>query len=632
MSETLVHQSHADTEPNTVASLTPEELAAAKERFETFLGDNASHLGAMFGLRHLSVEVGDHWATNLKTGEVTASLHDYLTRGYSPEMAAHDICHEVAAHLREVEFDPALTREVKAFLDEPTHPQLRKATGIFHNIFSDIAGNNLVYAALPQMREVAGELYSQLLFKEDDLQAIPRHLQFLYKTMRTEMIPGSDTAVLPEVDAMIAEFRDYRGMGDLIAYSTQVAKSRTQAMPNREKFDIWTKVIYPRWLELFTADQQDPQFQQQPQSGDSGADGEPSEQQAGEPSASQPQPGQPDFSPYHDDYSENKHPEPIDHDELDKLKEAVAQQQSQEARDKRRQEREAADSANPEKQLDAKIRRETGHSLAEKRRYDGEIIAWSDQITQLRDVFRSIINERIAYTRRLRGNHTEGALLNPDTLVQAFIDVQTHHPEPPAYADYEKHEAERRLTGKTDYVLVFDRSGSMSGERAKAAASSLVICLEALALMERDIKAAEAEHNIDVDLDIRTAVYTFNDEIHCTKPLSPGLSDKERYDSYGLVSQPGGNNADSHALAEIEKIPIEPDRKQILIVISDGKADDKIASRASVERLRKDGWHVYGVSIGSEDAVQLYAPDSERIDDPAGLPAMLQRLIERTLR
>ena len=168
-------------------------------------------------------------------------------------------------------------------------------------------------------------------------------------------------------------------------------------------------------------------------------------------------------------------------------------------------------------------------------------------------------------------------------------------------------------------------------KRSEAAAASLVICLEALAGMERDIKQAEAEHNVEVDLSIRTALYTFNDEIDRPKALSSGLSDKERLDSYALVSRPDGENADSHALAAVEKLPAEPDRKQILIVVSDGQADDKAASRASVLRLRQQGWHVYGVSIASPDAVQLYAPDSQRIDDPAQLPAMLQSLIERTL-
>ena len=654
--EFIAHQSHASNiQPADAAAEhqpTPEELAAAIAECERFLGENASHLGALFGLRHFSIRIGKGWTTTLETGEVTADPSFFIEKGYTPQMAAYAILHEVAAHLREVEFAPALTREVKAFLGgedlEQKDTQLLKARSIFHDILSDAAGNQLIHATLPAMKHVATDLYSQKLFARGELSDIPRHLQFLYKTMRTEMIPGAETTALPEVDALISELRDYRGRGDLIAYSTQVAKSRTEAMSPKEKFDIWTKVIYPRWLELYETDKADPNFQKQSQQAGEGggeqAGQQPSQQSGDEQQGSntlpgQPQPGkqaggQPDFSDYYQHYHEELHPEPIDHAAMDKLQESIQKQQAQEARDKRREEREAADRANPTKQLDAQIRRETGHSLADKQAYDRKIMRWHREISQLRDVFRSILNDRITHARRLRGNHAEGALLNPDTLTQTYIDVTTNHPQPPAFADYEHHETERRITGKTDYVFVFDRSSSMSGERSKAAAATLVICLEALAGMERDIRAAEAEHNLNVDLDIRTALYTFNKTLTQPKQLSSGLSDQERFDSYGSVTQPTGGTTHSLALQHIETYPVEPDRQRIIIVVTDGEPNSKKdipTTRESIGRLRAKGWHIYGVSIGSDAAVQLYAPDSQRIDDPAELPATVQSLIERTL-
>ena len=78
-------------------------------------------------------------------------------------------------------------------------------------------------------------------------------------------------------------------------------------------------------------------------------------------------------------------------------------------------------------------------------------------------------------------------------------------------------------------------------------------------------------------------------------------------------------------------MPVESDRRQVLVVISDGQADDKKASRRSVERLRASGWQVYGIAIGSKDAEELYKPDSRRVDDPTMLPDAIQNLIETNL-
>lgn len=620
---TLEHSSYHYLSPEDESDAAKEhepteaDIAAAVVACEHFLNENSPSLGALFGLRYFSIRIGEKWTTNLNTSEVTADPRFFLEKGYTPEMSAYAITHEIAAHLREVEFAPALTRQVIGFLRD-TDPQLRKAKGIFHNVFSDIAGNRLIHATLPAMEQVAEDLYAQKLFSNTDYTSIPRHLQFLYKAMRQEMIPGSETAVFPEVDAMIDEFRNFKGQGDLIDYSTKVAKSRTVAMSNEEKFAIWTRIIYPRWLELYEADTQDPDFNKQGESSESTSSEEVSKEQ-------------PDFSEYYEQYEKEIHPDPIDHDDMDKLKEEVSRQKAKENRDKRQRAREEAERADPVKQLDEQIRRETGFSLAEKRRYDNKIIKWRNEITELRSVFRTIINERIAHTRRLRGNHTDGALLNPETLAQTYIDAQTNHPAPPAYADYEKRAAERRLTGKTDYVFVFDRSGSMVGQNSEAAAASLVMCLEALAGMERDIRAAEEEANVEVDLDIRTAVYMFESDISQPKKLSPGLSDKERLESYSLVTQPTGGTADYLAFQDIETYPDEPERKRIIIAVSDGESNDRVLAQGSIRRLRNRGWYVYGVSINSDAAVTLYAPDSQRVDNPAELPSALRALIERTL-
>lgn len=614
---------------------------------DQYLRDNSQHLGLIFGIPNLTIEAGNQWSTNLETGVVTADVSFFIEKEFKPEFATYAILHEVAAHLREVVLDPEITSHVKLFLNSQKDPQLHNATAVFHNIFSDIAGNKLIHSVLADRADVASELYSQKLFPDIDYKNIPRHLQFLYKVIRQEMIPESTTDVLPEVDQLIDELRDYKGLGDLIKLSTGLVDEKGYALPNLSKFKIWTQVIYPLWLDLFEKDINNPPQSQQSQnenptndeiqkSGTSqssnqsdyykGEDGSSQDKKSSTPEQSEDesQETKPDFSKFYDDYFEHKHPEPTDHHQIDKTMEDIKKFiENQEQNDQHN---------NPSKQLDALINQETGHSLESAVAYKKEVFKWSAEIAKLQAIFAKILNDRISHRRTLRGNHADGAILNPDTLAQTYIDTQSGASQPPAYADYEKVESEIRLVGKVDYVFVFDRSGSMKGEKSKNAASSMVICLEALAAMQREVERAQSEHNLEADIDIKTGVMVFNDKIDVPKKLGGGLTEKERLDTFELIKDPKRGNADSHVLAQVEEIetPIAG-RQRILIVVSDGKADDKVASQASIERLRQKGWQVFGISIGSDDAVELYSPHSHRIDDPKDLPASLSDLIAKTL-
>ena len=618
-----------------------EEIYDGVHKIDAFLRSEAPILGQLLGVHGLTMRAGEGWATNLETGEVTIDPRFFLEQGYTPDMATYAGLHEVSAHLREVLTEPALTRQVKNFVSPEkidgkitqTAAQEAQARGIFHNILSDVAGNNLTHAVLPRMASVAEQLYRDKLFTDADYSDVPRHLQFLYKFIRDEMIPGSETAVTPEVDALLAQFRDYHGMGqDLLKYSTQVAKSPTVAMPAQEKFDLWTKVIYPRWRELYEQDAADPQFQQQPQEGENAQnDDSQSDDQQAQPGE---QGAQPDFSQYYQEYHDNHHPDPMNDEEHEQIEQAgkkIADEDRQKEQAARREKREQAQKADPSYQRDAQVRRETGHSLAELQAYNREIERWRDQIDEVRGLFRSLLDEHVGLRRKLRGGHTEGAILTPDRLAQTVVDIRSGINEPKAFSNYEKHVSERELTGRTDYVFIFDRSGSMRGEKSHAAASSAVICLEALAGVQRDIEEFREATGIDAEVDIRTAVYTFNDTIDEAKPLSHGLDMKQRLDTYGLILSPDLGNADTHALQKVLDLPPETDRKRILVVVSDGEADDKALARTRVEELRHSGWQVYGVSIGSEAAVELYSPHSRRIDDPSLLPETMKQFIEETL-
>ncbi len=655
------------------AAPTPEELAAGVAKAETFLKDVAPHLGRLFGV-DLNIKIGDNWATVMEPDidVVTADPRFFIEKGYTPDMASYATLHEVAAHLREKVTEPRLTDRVTSFMSKG------KPQAIFHNVFADVAGNNLIHATLPRMRSVAALMYDEKLIAENDLTDQPRHMQFLYKVLKQEMVPDSDMKVLPEVDETIAGLRDYQNKGDLIKYSTAVAKSARQAMGGDERFDIWTKIIYPEYEKLLEQDRQDPERQDggnsqdqnnegseqgesqgQPQQGEGdtqqpdGAneqnpdnqqqsgegEGQPKDGDSQSDASGQPQSGQQSdeqrFGSYYQDYSENRHPDPMSHEDSDQLH----QHAKERSREASKANSPRATEIDHEQRMEAKVREETGHSLQEQRQYDAEILKWRTSIDEMRDVFQQVINERVDQKRGLsRRSFSEGAVLNPDRLVQTFIDVRNNVPDPEAFRDYETTKGETEAIGKTDYVFLLDVSGSMDGEKAQAAVASTVIGLEGLAALQRDVEEAEAAHNIDLDLDIRTAIYTFGDTATCVKPLSTSVTPKERLDTYADVAHPnGGATQDFLALEEIEGLGVDSDRRRIIIAISDGGSNDgggrdtSPRARRSIDKLRGQGWFVYGISIGSDDAERLYQPTARRVDDPSKLPQTIESFIEATI-
>lgn len=537
-----------------------------------------------------------------ETKELSLDPDDLLGRGYAGEEIVYAILVEALVNVREPLVEPDLGADVKRFTGAG------EAEAIFYGVFSSLAASRRAHAMLPRWEAVGAQLYGQRLYPEDRFTAdLPRHLQFLYKVVREQMVPGSVTAVAPEVDGLLEELHDYLGTGqDLLAYSTQHAKSPTEVMTARERFSVWTRNVYPRWVELIEIDRSDPTL------------GAPRRNRATGPrTARRNRQPETDFSDFYERHRAQRQPRRTQRSEQETLRKAVTSSRRLQS--------------DPGLRMEAQLRAETGHGNGEYRRYALEVERFREQVDQIRSIYRDLLHNHVGRRRRLRGGHTEGAMLSPERLAQTALEIRLGTLDPPAFSDYEHQLLQRDRSGRADYVFVFDRSGSMLGEKSAAAASAAVICLEAFAGMQRDIEEIETASGVDLDLDIRCAVYTFNDIVSIPKPLSKSISLKERLDTLSEVRSPSGGNADTHVLQAILDYPPSPDRTRTLIVVSDGEADDPELARSKVERLRGLGWRVYGISIGSEAAVRLYAPHSRRVDDPALVPEAMRRLVEENL-
>lgn len=627
MSEVL----HISTNDPESSAPTPEQEAlleerqAALDKAASFLRDQIPALCQLTGMG-VNVAVGKDWSTDLKTGSFTIDPSFFIEKGYSADHCVFATLHELMAHVRDVKHDPVFAARQRAFIMGSKNPQERQARQIFNNILTDVHGNKQIMNMLPAMREVGADLYDNRLFPTErdsepvDYTKEPMHLQFLYKIIRQEMIPGSETPVRQEVDEAIDQLRNFQGgQIDLISFLTDpnAKGSDDKKMSGNDRFDYWLTQIWPRYEKLIELDKQEAKDNQQ------------------DSDSPQNDTGEQDNNPFSDaytDYFDNRHPEPLSPEEHEKIHKTIKKANQ----DKRRE------SVTPEqrehnrqREADRRYREQTGHSLREKEKYNSEVRRFRKQIGHMRQVFRSILDEVIATRRGLsRRAHQDGDVLDPNRLAQTVADIKSGV-APEAFQRYEAIRGRTELSCKTDYFFVFDCSGSMAGKSAQSAASCAVIMLEGLASMERDIRKMEKEQNIDLsDLSVRTALYTFGSSSVCHKPLSSSLNDKQRLDTYAAITAAdAGDTADYLALQEIAGLRRDHDRQRIVIVVTDGESSDRNAAYAAINQLRRDqNTVVYGVSIGSIAAEQLYAPNAKFIDDPKDLPNILQSFIETTIQ
>ena len=203
-----------------------DERQAALDKAGEFLHNQIPSLCHLTGM-DVRVAVGEGWATNPETGSFTIDPSFFIEKGYSADHCVFATLHELMAHVRDIKRDPVFSARQNAFIMSGKDPQEQQARSIFNNILTDIHGNKQIMNMLPVMREVGADIYASRLFPTErdgepvDYTSSPMHLQFLYKIIRQEMIPGSETPVRQEVDEAIDQLRNFQsGQVDLISFLT----------------------------------------------------------------------------------------------------------------------------------------------------------------------------------------------------------------------------------------------------------------------------------------------------------------------------------------------------------------------------------------------------------------------------
>ena len=666
------------------ATTEPSDKEASIKAAQEFIEENVTKLGLLLGVSGMSVTVGDGWSTNIKTGAVTVDPSFFIEEGYRPEWCNYAIMHEISAHLRELITDPEMSKKIHEFVGES------RAKHLFHNIMSDIAGNKRIHKTLPLQAAVAEQLYSKKLFAESDFRELPRHLQLMYKIIRQEMIPGSDTAVLPEVDEAIARLRHFtEDDKDIIEFSTVVNETPTKAREPGVNLYLWINHIYPEFEKLRQQDIADPiqkqnnkeqgegegqgegqgqgQGQQQGEGeeqsegagraedegqGEGQGEGEGQEQGQGQgeskgegegESQGQQQGGEGEgegqgedgFGEFYDDYERTKHASPISHEAQDEISKQIKEIKSQEVAEAAKN----TPKAKARQALQDRIGRE--HTPEEYEEYVETIIAHNAEIEQMQEFFGSLINERLAKRRILNKPASQGQILNTNAIAQTFTNLKTGEElNSQAYLNYDTLVAEREAEGSFDCYLVVDDSGSMAQNgKSDQASLAAMIFLEGLWAFERQIREQEQQEGIQLKWDVRTSVFTFGSSASEVKPIGPELTDKSRLDVQEAISAGSGSTADYLALEaiatqiedEILKDPSSKGRRRLVYVITDGESDDTDQLRDILDKLNSLEVEVVGIGIVDGSVEAVYPKGSKTIASAKDLPQTLVDSMEASM-
>ncbi|GAA1322716.1 vWA domain-containing protein [Leucobacter albus] len=296
-----------------------------------------------------------------------------------------------------------------------------------------------------------------------------------------------------------------------------------------------------------------------------------------------------------------------------------------------------------------------GASLAE---YRYRLRGHGAEVRAVREVWRRLLQAQLRTRQRdARRASPEAGTLHTERLAATVAEARGGNPRPHAYRGRRAVVQPGPGLGRTDYLLVLDRSGSMQGGAAQLCADAGMVFLEALEAAARDIRDIDARHRVRSASLVRSGLIVFDREPAVVKRCAERLTDGHRAALRHTVSAAEGETNLRLALELAERelrvakregagatVPVHratPGRgapRRVLVCISDGgfssQAHDAeaTAAAASIARLRRDGVDTWGIGIGGLGGMELFAPHAQSIASLRQLPDAIARLLVDTAR
>jgi len=603
----------------------------------------------------LSFKISDGFYIDLEKGEVNLDSKWFSEKGFSKEQILWGCLHELE-HFRDLDADPKgvlknfeyirsqakKTGEIilkrweekygqsdPEFVEnlkkqKPLNPKKtdgktmnaveRSAYKIhhtFYNIFDDINDNNNVARKAPAFEEKANggqetkRLYREKLFAKTDYSALPRHLQFVYKLLREEMVKDEGVVLNEEVAEIMKrkiEFQGRQHSPKEIVDSFIKPKKNRNTLASQRHF-VLQKTLEPIFTELLMKDLAEwdpkkPEKQEgQPQKGEG-------EGESGNP-----------FDEQYQDYDKNN-PDQISEEDIknwmdkneDDKKEAKAKKAKVQAQENKTPQ-EKADEAQAE--IDKSWCEKNGidqNKFINFKKIEAQVEPYLQQLSKLWQ--KIIFGSSREIKREKEGYFKTGTEMNVQKVIEEWPKIQEKK--------FEDVRVMERIVSKEKLVqmperinirLVGDISGSMDEKKRHILQQCVVLILSSLREFNTQLNRTRSQTKSKLEVD--SEVWIFGDEAQKIKKLrkESRISD-ERIETIKLFEKLDntiGYTYDDKALGEIQKSFSAEDLQkisqkktmEIVFEITDGGSSNSEASKKAVDKLIESGVIARAFQIGA---------------------------------
>lgn len=170
--------------------------------------------------------------------------------------------------------------------------------------------------------------------------------------------------------------------------------------------------------------------------------------------------------------------------------------------------------------------------------------------------------------------------------------------------------------------ILLDASGSMSGRPMELAGQACFAVASALAPIPGVTAAVGVFPGVQPNP---------NAHGHQSVTVAPILNSSERPHNRFSMDASGGTPMAEALWWALQQLQFRPEKRKIILLISDGEPDDLTATKAAVSAMRANGCELYGIGIETVSLSKLLHTHSRTIGNITELAASLFDLLEEAL-
>ncbi|MHB8362252.1 MAG: vWA domain-containing protein [Patescibacteria group bacterium] len=555
-------------EPKIASTTTSVEVEEFLQKHNQTIEDYAMDTGLLFR-PDPSIPT---WMTDFNKGIIHYSPSVFCERGYDDPTILFAICHEI-------EHFSDWRKYTEAYNSIMQRSKGKHRYRLLYNSLTDIRVNRRVEERSPGLykNQVPQSLYEVDLFPGTDYttevlrddngdevgeRPYPKHLQFITAMLREAMV-SQRVQISDDVREEIERLRNFQINGSAFNFIEYL----TDPSMDMKKFFMLTKrFIEPIYERLYREDLD-----------------ERKESKKGSPSEGNP------FDEEYKDMDKRS----IEAVEIDDLEDEI----------KKMIEKIKTEAESPETKAKKQFEEEHDVDAREVEKYTEGYRKIKQYIESLSEVFSRIISKHTGVRRFLNERTSNGIILNPSEIVQAYIDANSMVMDSPTQLKMRKIEFETERESHIQITLVCDLSESMTPERREEQLLSAILILEALEELENE-KKAKGIKNIKIETEVRA----FGSTDMEVKPLSSATSTyKEKVGVSNVLRETTlGGTLESESLFQVLKSLNEKDiakikqgdLTKIVFVVTDGGSNEPGLTKQWKAKLQKAGVILKAIQIG----------------------------------